>query len=191
MRSTDAGGSFFASLLSQERFNARLRNEAIIPHSNVIHDKRPLPVYRTELARSGPRKQIRIKRPPNPLISYLRWYAGVRGANVMSQISLTFPDGAKREVPAGTTGLDVAKSISPSLAKRTVAMSLDGKLADLASPISADAAIKFLARTDPETLELIRHDAAHVMAEAVQELYPGTQATIGPVIANGFSYRLD
>ncbi len=106
----------------------------------------------------------------------------------MSQISLTFPDGAKREVPAGTTGLDVAKSISPSLAKRTVAMSLDGKLADLASPITADAAIKFLARTDPETLELIRHDAAHVMAEAVQELYPGTQVTIGPVIENGFYY---
>ena len=106
----------------------------------------------------------------------------------MSQISLTFPDGAKREVPAGTTGLDVAKSISPSLAKRTVAMSLDGKLADIAAPIKANAAIKFLARTDPEALELIRHDAAHVMAEAVQELYPGTQVTIGPVIENGFYY---
>ena len=106
----------------------------------------------------------------------------------MSQISLTFPDGAKRAVPAGTTGLDVAKSISPSLAKRTVAMSLDGKLADLAAPIKADAAIKFLTRDDPEALELIRHDAAHVMAEAVQELYPGTQVTIGPVIENGFYY---
>ena len=67
----------------------------------------------------------------------------------MSQISLTFPDGAKRAVPAGTTGLDVAKSISPSLAKRTVAMSLDGKLADLAAPIKADAAIKFLTRDGP------------------------------------------
>ena len=103
-------------------------------------------------------------------------------------ISLTFPDGAKREVPPGCTGLDVAKSISPSLAKRTVAMSLDGKLADLAAPIKTDAAIKFYARTDPEALELIRHDAAHVMAEAVQELYPGTQVTIGPVIENGFYY---
>ena len=106
----------------------------------------------------------------------------------MSQVSLTFPDGAKRAVPAGTTGLDIAKSISPSLAKRTVAMSLDGKLADLAAPITGDAAIKFLTRTDPESLELIRHDAAHVMAEAVQELYPGTQVTIGPVIENGFYY---
>ena len=106
----------------------------------------------------------------------------------MSQISLTFPDGAKRAVPAGTTGLDVAKSISSSLAKRTVAMSLDGKLADLAAPIKADAAIKFLTRDDAEVLDLIRHDAANVMAESVQALYPGTQVTIGPVIENGFYY---
>ena len=106
----------------------------------------------------------------------------------MSQISLTFPDGAKRAVQAGTTGLDVAKSIAPSLAKRSVAMSLNGKLADLAAPIKADAAIKFLTREDKEALELIRHDAAHVMAQAVQELYPGTQVTIGPVIENGFYY---
>jgi threonyl-tRNA synthetase len=106
----------------------------------------------------------------------------------MSQISLTFPDGAKREVPAGTSGFEVAKSISPSLAKRTVAMSLDGKLADLSAAIKADAAIKFLTREDPEALPLIRHDAAHVMAEAVQSLYPGTQVTIGPVIENGFYY---
>ena len=90
--------------------------------------------------------------------------------------------------PQGTTGLDVAKSISPSLAKRTVAMSLDGKLADLKAPIKQDAAIKFLTREDHEALELIRHDAAHVMAQAVQELYPGTQVTIGPVIDNGFYY---
>ncbi|MGV1015149.1 MAG: TGS domain-containing protein, partial [Methyloceanibacter sp.] len=122
------------------------------------------------------------------MVSYLRRYAGVRGASQVSQISLTFPDGAKRAVPKGTTGLDIAKSISPSLAKRTVAMSLDGKLADLASPIVADAAIKFVTRDDPEALELIRHDAAHVMAEAVQALYPGTQVTIGPVIDNGFYY---
>ena len=86
------------------------------------------------------------------------------------------------------SGLDVAKSIAPSLAKRSVAMSLNGKLADLAAPIKADAAIKFLTREDKEALELIRHDAAHVMAQAVQELYPGTQVTIGPVIDNGFYY---
>ena len=104
------------------------------------------------------------------------------------QITLTFPDGATRKVEAGTTGLSVAKAISPSLAKRTVAMSLDGNLADLADPITKDAAIKFIARTDPEALELIRHDAAHVMAEAVQALWPKTQVTIGPVIDNGFYY---
>ena len=106
----------------------------------------------------------------------------------MPDISLTFPDGAKRAVPRGSTGLDVAKSVSPSLAKRTVAMSLDGKLADLAAPIKSDASIKFLTRDDADALALIRHDAAHVMAEAVQELYPGTQVTIGPVIDNGFYY---
>ncbi len=106
----------------------------------------------------------------------------------MSDVILTFPDGAKKAVPAGTTGAEVAKSISPSLLKRTVAMSLDGVLVDLADPIAADAAIRFIARTDPEALELIRHDAAHVMAEAVQALWPGTQVTIGPVIENGFYY---
>jgi threonyl-tRNA synthetase len=104
------------------------------------------------------------------------------------QITLTFPDGNSRKIASGTTGLEVAKSISPSLAKRTVAMSLDGTLVDLAEPITRDAAIKFVARTDPEALELIRHDAAHVMAEAVQALWPGTQVTIGPVIENGFYY---
>ena len=104
------------------------------------------------------------------------------------QITLTFPDGAKRQIESGTSGLDVAKSISPSLAKRTVAMTLDGVLSDLSDPITYDARIKFVARTDPEALELIRHDAAHVMAEAVQSLWPGTQVTIGPVIENGFYY---
>ena len=106
----------------------------------------------------------------------------------MSDITLTMPDGAKRSVPAGTTGFDVAKSIAPSLAKRTVAMVLDGVLADAADPITRDAKIKFVARTDPEALELIRHDCAHVLAEAVQDLWPGTQVTIGPVIEHGFFY---
>jgi len=103
-------------------------------------------------------------------------------------VALTFPDGARREYPAGTTGLDVAKGISPSLAKRTVAMALDGALADLSDPIERDARIEFVSREDPRALELIRHDAAHVLAEAVQTLWPGTQVTIGPVIENGFYY---
>ncbi len=101
---------------------------------------------------------------------------------------LTFPDGAARDYPDGATGLDIAKAISPSLAKRTVAMALDGKLHDLADPILADAKIEFVGRDDPRALELIRHDAAHVLAEAVQGLFPGTQVTIGPVIENGFYY---
>jgi threonyl-tRNA synthetase len=103
-------------------------------------------------------------------------------------VALTFPDGARRDYPEKSTGLDVAKAISPSLAKRTVAMVLDGKLADLSDPIEHDAKIEFLSRDDPRALELIRHDAAHVLAEAVQALWPGTQVTIGPVIENGFYY---
>ena len=105
-----------------------------------------------------------------------------------SIVTITFPDGAKREFAKGTTGLDIAKGISPSLAKRTVAMALNGELTDLAEPIETDATIDFINREDPRALELIRHDAAHVLAEAVQALWPGTQVTIGPVIENGFYY---
>src|SRR5437764_14650833 len=103
-------------------------------------------------------------------------------------VALTFPDGARRDYPANTTGLDIAKGISPSLAKRTVAMALDGQLTDLSDAIEKDAKIEFVSREDSRALELIRHDAGHVLAEAVQSLWPGTQVTIGPVIENGFYY---
>src|SRR5471030_2758179 len=103
-------------------------------------------------------------------------------------VALTFPDGARRDYPLGTTWLDIAKGISPSLAKRTVAMALDGTVVDLADPIDRDAKIEFLNRDDPRALELIRHDTAHVLAESVQSLWPRTQVTIGPVIENGFYY---
>src|SRR3954465_8531640 len=103
-------------------------------------------------------------------------------------VALSFPDGARRDYPNGITGLDIAKGISPSLAKRTVAMALDGAVVDLADKIERDAKIEFLTRDDPRSLELIRHDCAHVLAEAVQSLWPGTQVTIGPVIENGFYY---
>ena len=106
----------------------------------------------------------------------------------MAQISLTFPDGSARGFNAGVTGREIAEQISKSLGKKAVAVQLDGKTRDLAEPIKADARIRILTRDDPEALELIRHDAAHVMAEAVQALYPGTQVTIGPVIENGFYY---
>lgn len=103
-------------------------------------------------------------------------------------ISLTFPDGAKRDYAEGTSGADIAAAISKSLAKKAVAVTLDGNLADLAEPITRDAKIEIVTRDDPRAVELIRHDCSHVMAEAVQELWPGTQVTIGPVIENGFYY---
>ncbi len=114
--------------------------------------------------------------------------ANLKPAEPQQKIAVTFPDGAKREYPKDTTGLEIAKGISPSLAKRTVAMALDGVVADLNDPISQDAKIELINRDDPRALELIRHDAAHVLAEAVQALWPGTQVTIGPVIENGFYY---
>ena len=103
-------------------------------------------------------------------------------------VALTFPDGARRDYPDGISGFDIARSISPSLAKRTVAMALDGEVRDLSERIRSDAKIELLAREDGRVLGLIRHDCAHVLAEAVQELWPGTQVTIGPVIENGFYY---
>ena len=104
-------------------------------------------------------------------------------------IYVTFPDGAARAFEPGVSGVDIAKAISPSLAKRTVAMVLDGEL-DATSPTRSTPtrSIEFIGRDDPRALELIRHDAAHVLAEAVQALFPGTQVTIGPVIENGFYY---
>ncbi len=106
----------------------------------------------------------------------------------MASISLTFPDGNSREYEAGITGLGVAESIAKSLAKKSVAYALDGELRDLGDPIETDGAIELVTRSDEKALELIRHDCAHVLAEAVQELWPGTQVTIGPVIENGFYY---
>ncbi len=102
-------------------------------------------------------------------------------------VSLTFPDGSVREYPAGSTGRDVAEAISKSLAKKAIAIALDGELRDLSETV-VNGRIEIVTREDDRALELIRHDAAHVMAEAVQELWPGTQVTIGPVIDNGFYY---
>lgn len=103
-------------------------------------------------------------------------------------ITVKFPDGATREYAQGTTGTTVVESISKSLAKVTVAMKVDGVLSDLSDELSDGAEIAFVKRNDDDALELIRHDAAHVLAEAVQELWPATQVTIGPVIENGFYY---
>ncbi|MBN8898043.1 MAG: TGS domain-containing protein, partial [Rhodospirillales bacterium] len=102
--------------------------------------------------------------------------------------AITLPDGSVRQFDAPVTGTTVAEAIGPGLARAALAMKLDGKLVDLATPIERDADVRFVTRKDPEALELIRHDAAHVLAEAVQDLYPGTQVTIGPAIENGFYY---
>src|ERR1700720_4756720 len=90
--------------------------------------------------------------------------ANLKPAAEPNTIALTFPDAARREFPRNITGLDIAKGISPSLAKRTVAMALDGVVTDLNDPIEHDARIEFVARDDARSLELIRHDAAHVLA---------------------------
>ena len=102
--------------------------------------------------------------------------------------AITLPDGSVRRFDAPVTGTTVAEAIGPGLARAAIAMKLDGKLVDLATEIDRDASVVFVTRRDEDALELIRHDAAHVLAEAVQELYPGTQVTIGPAIADGFYY---
>ncbi len=103
-------------------------------------------------------------------------------------ITLTLPDGAQRQFDAPISGAEFAASISKSLAKAALALKLDGTAVDLATMIERDAAVAVITAKDPEGLELLRHDCAHVLAEAVQELFPDTQVTIGPVIENGFFY---
>jgi threonyl-tRNA synthetase len=104
-------------------------------------------------------------------------------------ITLTLPDGSQRQVARGTTGADVAASIGPGLAKAALAAKVDGELVDLSRPIEADAALALVtARDEADALELVRHDFAHVLAEAVQALFPGTQITFGPATDDGFYY---
>ncbi|HWF00319.1 MAG TPA: threonine--tRNA ligase [Caulobacteraceae bacterium] len=103
-------------------------------------------------------------------------------------IDLSFPDGQSRSFPDGTTGEAVAQSISPSLAKKALLVKLDGQLLDLKRPLPGGGRIEIVTRDSPDALEVIRHDAAHVLAEAVQELYPDAQVTIGPNVEDGFYY---
>ncbi len=102
--------------------------------------------------------------------------------------AITLPDGSVRRFDAPVTGSELAAAIGPGLARAALAMKLDGALTDLGRRIETDAAVVFVTRKDADALELIRHDAAHVLAEAVQALFPGTQVTIGPAIENGFYY---
>ncbi len=106
-----------------------------------------------------------------------------------AQIKITFPDGASREFPFGISGEEIAKSISISLAKVALAIKVNGELRDLSRAIENDAKIEIVTpKSGADALEVIRHDAAHIMAEAVKELFPETQVTIGPAIENGFYY---
>ncbi len=110
----------------------------------------------------------------------------------MSAVTVTLPDGSTKETPSGTTiGEFVATAIGPGLAKAAVLARANGELVDLARPLDADTKLEILTNKSPEALDTIRHDAAHIVADAVQRLFPGTQVTIGPSIENGFYYDFD
>ena len=103
-------------------------------------------------------------------------------------VAITLPDGKTMNFARGVTGAEIALAIGPGLAKAALTVEVDGQEWDIFRPLEHDARLRVITRKDPEALELIRHDAAHVLAMAVQELYPGTQVTIGPSIENGFYY---
>ena len=106
-------------------------------------------------------------------------------------ISITLPDGSLKQFDAPPTGLTVARSISDGFARSCVAMELNGRKLDLGSTIERDAAVRFITTKDPEGLEIMRHSAAHVMAQAILHLYPDARLTIGPVVEDGFYYDID
>ena len=103
-------------------------------------------------------------------------------------VKISFPDGGSKDFDQTPTGEEIAHGISSSLARNAVAIRVDGELWDLARPIGQDAGVEIITRDSADGVEILRHDAAHVMAEAVKELFPETQVTIGPAIDNGFYY---
>ena len=103
-------------------------------------------------------------------------------------VNISLPDGSVRSFDKPVSGADIAASIGPGLAKAALALKVDGKMVDLSHVVSRDAKIGIVTARDPDALELLRHDAAHVLAQAVQELYPGTQITFGPSTEDGFYY---
>ncbi len=105
-------------------------------------------------------------------------------------ITITFPDNSIKQFDDFPTGMDVAKSISEGFARNCVAMKINGQLLDLSRPIEADTQIGFITANDDIALEVLRHSAAHVMAEAVLNLYPEAKLTIGPVVEDGFTMTL-
>ena len=109
----------------------------------------------------------------------------------MEKIKITLPDGDVLEIDKGITALDLAKNLSKNLYKKSIAVKIDGKLKDLTEKIDKDCKIEFITEDSKEALEILRHSAAHVMAEAVKELFPDAKVTIGPAIENGFYYDFD
>jgi threonyl-tRNA synthetase len=105
-----------------------------------------------------------------------------------NNITITFPDGNTKSIEKGISGFDLANQISKSLAKESVAIQIDGTICDLSLELNENCKVVIIKRENEEALDIIRHDCAHVMAEAVQSLFPGTQVTIGPSIENGFYY---
>ena len=103
-------------------------------------------------------------------------------------LKITLPDGSVREFESAVTVLDVAKNISSSLAKVTLAGVVNANLVDVSHIITTDSTLRLITDKDPEGLEVIRHSTAHLLAQAVKQLYPSAQVTIGPVIENGFYY---
>jgi len=107
----------------------------------------------------------------------------------MEQITVQLPDGSQRECPVGVTCLEVAHSIGAGLARQTVAAKVDGVLSDVGTSLITDCSIELVTLSTPEGLEVYRHTAAHIMAQAVKEIYGGAvQVTIGPAVQNGFYY---
>jgi len=106
-------------------------------------------------------------------------------------VNITFPDGNIKAFENTPTGLDVAKNISEGLARNCVAMELDSELVDLSTKITQDSRIKLITTKDPEALDILRHSAAHVMAQAILHLYKDAKLTIGPAVEDGFYYDID
>src|SRR4051794_24275421 len=107
------------------------------------------------------------------------------------RMRVTLPDGSQRELPSGSTGADLAADIGPGLARAALAVTVDGELRDLARPLPDGATVAVVTDRSPESLALIRHDTAHVLAAAVMDLYPGVKISIGPPIENGFYYDFE
>src|SRR5215203_4058249 len=112
-------------------------------------------------------------------------------ASLCRVMKVRLPDDSELELESGATGADAAAAIGPGLAKAALALKVDGELRDLSAPLAEGEAIEIITDRSPEALELIRHDAAHVLAESVLDIWPKAQISIGPPIANGFYYDID